>query len=228
MDLIIGRDANTAQLKVVNGTQVTLIGNPASVPMDVSRQHCKLEVIDKDTFVITNIKAANVTWVNGIQVQSKQITLADKVQLGANKYDLPLAQIVNKVVPSIVDITHLKAVLEDYEQTNLKYTIDERKFGAARSAVGIVSMLAIACGFIFGHGPFYLLIYGTAIALSIAFCVRQWLNAKKVPMLRRDLDKKFKREYVCPKCHYFFGFKTDYDDIIQYQKCPKCKTQFKV
>ena len=45
MDLIIGRDANTAQLKVVNGTQVTLIGSPASVPMDVSRQHCQLKVM---------------------------------------------------------------------------------------------------------------------------------------------------------------------------------------
>ena len=117
MDLIIGRDANTAKLKVVNGTQVTFIGNPASVPMDVSRQHCKLEIIDKDSFVITNIKAANVTWVNGIQVQSKQITLADKVQLGANKYDLPLAEIIKQTEPNIADITPLKAVWENYNNS---------------------------------------------------------------------------------------------------------------
>lgn len=227
MDLIIGREANTNQLIVVKGTQVvTLIGAPASVPMDVSRQHCKLEVIDKETFVITNIKAANVTWVNGVEVQSKQITLADSIQLGASRYNLPLKEIVDKALPSIVDITPLKAVWENYQQTNLNYTISERRVAAARAGVGIITMLAIACTFIFGHGPVYLTIYGIAIALSVAFWVVQFINAKKIPMLRNELKSIFEREYVCPKCGKYFGDKS-YDRLIrENDHCPSCKTIF--
>ena len=49
MELIIGRDGATAKLKVVNGTQVNLYGEAASVPVDVSRQHCQLTAIDDNT-----------------------------------------------------------------------------------------------------------------------------------------------------------------------------------
>ena len=90
MELIIGRDGATAKLKVVDGTEVKLYGEAASVPVDVSRQHCQLTAVDDNTFIIRNIKAANVTWVNGIEVQTKRITREDKVQLGQSRYLLPL------------------------------------------------------------------------------------------------------------------------------------------
>ena len=94
MELIIGRDGATAKLKVVDGTEVKLYGEAASVPVDVSRQHCQLTAIDDNTFIIRNIKAANVTWVNGIEVQTKRITREDKVQLGQSRYLLPLDEIL--------------------------------------------------------------------------------------------------------------------------------------
>ena len=96
MELIIGRDGATAKLKVVDGTEVKLYGEAASVPVDVSRQHCQLTAVDDNTFIIRNIKAANVTWVNGIEVQTKRITREDKVQLGQSRYLLPLDEILEQ------------------------------------------------------------------------------------------------------------------------------------
>lgn len=227
MDLIIGRDANTAQLKVVNGTQVTLIGAPASVPMDVSRQHCKLEVIDKDTFVITNIKAANVTWVNGVEVQSKQITLADKVQLGASKYVLPLAEIAGKVVPTIVDITPLKVVWENYKNgiKDIKKR-QQRNNLIASSYIG----LSILGGLLTFLIPSELQesvkgIIGFFAALLFAYGFYKRATFKGDDE-QEKLIQKLHDEYVCPNCNYFF--EKGYDILSKnFTCCPGCKAQFK-
>lgn len=226
MDLIIGRDANTAQLKVVNGTQVTLIGNPASVPMDVSRQHCKLEVIDKDTFVITNIKAANVTWVNGIQVQSKQITLADKVQLGTNKYNLPLAEIIKQTEPNIADITPLRTVWENYNNS----LIANRKRQQQNNLLSRVPMVFTLLGSVIAaasEGLRSVSIVFTVIAATIMLYGFYRIATDKSIEEQERLKKDFQNNYVCPKCGRFLGFQ-DYDIISQHSNCPYCRAQYKV
>lgn len=226
MDLIIGRDANTAQLKVMNGTQVTLIGAPASVPMDVSRQHCQLKVIDKDTFIITNIKAANVTWVNGVQIQSKQITLADMVQLGANKYNLPLAEIIKKTEPNIADIKPLKAVWENYNSS----LIANRKRQQQNNLLSRVPMVFTLLGSVIAAASEDLRsvsIVFTAIAATIMLYGFYRIATDKSIEEQERLKKEFQNNYVCPKCGRFLGFQ-DYDIISQHSNCPYCRAQYKV
>ena len=226
MDLIIGRDANTAQLKVVNGTQVTLIGSPASVPMDVSRQHCQLKVIDKDTFIITNIKAANVTWVNGVEVQSKQITLADKVQLGAGKYVLPLAEIIKQTEPNIADIRSLKAVWENYNNT----LIEIRKRQQQNNLLSRVPMVFTLLGGVVAAASEDLRsvsIVFTAIAAAIMLYGFYRIATDKSIEEQERLKKEFQSNYVCPKCGRFLGYQ-DYDIIRQHSNCPYCKAQYRV
>lgn len=223
MDLIIGRDANTAQLKVVNGTQVTLIGAPASVQMVITRQHCQLKVIDKDTFVITNIKAVDVTWVNGIQVQSKQITLSDKIQLGASKYVLPLAEIIKQTEPNIADIKPLKAVWENYNNT----LIEIRKRQQQNDLLSRVPMVFTLLGGGVAAASEDLRsvsIVFTAIAAAIMLYDFYQIATDKCFDEHEKLKKDFMRNYVCPKCSRFLGFQ-DYDIISQHSNFPCCKAQ---
>jgi hypothetical protein len=44
MELIIGRDASTSQLRITMGQQSKTFGVAGSVPMTVSRQHCSLTI----------------------------------------------------------------------------------------------------------------------------------------------------------------------------------------
>lgn len=226
MDLIIGRDANTAQLRVVNGSQVTLIGDPASVPMNVSRQHCQLKVIDKDTFIITNIKAANVTWVNGVEVQSKQITLDDKVQLGANKYVLPLSEIIKQTEPNIADIRQLKAVWDNYNNS----LIANRKRQQQNNLLSRVPMMFTLLGSVVAAASEDLRsisIVFTVIAATIMLYGFYRIATDKSIEEQERLKKEFQKNYVCPKCGRFMGFQ-DFDIIRQHSNCPYCRAQYKV
>lgn len=64
MQIIIGRDAKTSQLNVIIGQQTLRLGAPGSVPQTVSRQHCRITVTEGGTYVVENLKAANITYIN--------------------------------------------------------------------------------------------------------------------------------------------------------------------
>ena len=225
MELIIGRDGATAKLKVVDGTQVKLYGEAASVPGDVSRQHCQLTAIDDNTFVIKNIKAANVTWVNGIEIQTKRITRDDKVQLGQSRYELPLNEILEQVKPNIVDITPLKAVWEKYNAS----TIAIRKRQQTNNLLSRIPIFMTMLGGVLialneAIRPYSITF--TVIALLImAYGFYRQATDRAIDK-QEQLKKQFQRDYVCPKCGRFLGF-LDYDLLRQNNNCPGCKAKYK-
>lgn len=225
IQLIIGRDAQTGKIKVVNGTQMNLYGNPATVPPDVSRQHCQLTINDDGTMTLANIKAVNVTWVNGVEIQSKQIRHHDKVQLGPSQFNLPLSEIVKKEVPKTIDITPLKAVWECYNKQNIAIRKRQHANGMWASVPMVFSMLGGVVGgvlpvireFAFGF---------TAVALVImAYGLYRRFTDKSIEQ-QEEIKKQFQRDYVCPQCHHFMGYQ-DYDLLKQNTACPYCKTKFK-
>lgn len=225
MEYIIGRDAQTRQLAVSVNGQVKRIGQSGCVPMDVSRQHLSLSSLGGGQWQLKNLNAQNVTFVNGLAVESKHITEADKVELGQSHYLFPWNAVREPKVETI-DIRPLRSVWKDYEKQQLELQIAERKFNAARSAVGIITMLAIACSIILGHTTIYLVLYALAIGISVAFAIQAYNKAQEVPRLQQDMKKRFQRNYVCPKCGHFMGFQ-DYDIISQNEACPYCKTKYK-
>mgnify|MGYP002623241538 FL=1 len=225
MEYIIGRDAQTRQLAVSVNGQVKRIGQPGCVPMDVSRQHLSLSSLGGGQWQLKNLNAQNVTFVNGLAVELKNITEADKVELGQSHYLFPWDAVREPKVETI-DIRPLRNVWKDYEKQQLELQIAERKFNAARSAVGIITMLAIACSIILGHTTIYLVLYALAIGISVAFAIQAYNKAQEVPRLQQDMKKRFQRNYVCPKCGHFMGFQ-DYDIISQNEACPYCKTKYK-
>ena len=223
MKLIIGRDAQTSQLKVVNGSQAKLYGNAGSVPMDVSRQHCELSSTDNKTFVVTNIKAANVTWVNGVQIQSKQIALTDKIELGQSHYQIPLQQILQDSRP--VDISGLNAVWTWYESSLLKIK-QRQKANNLLSRVPIVFTLlgGLVSAISEDIRPFSIVLTVIALLIMLFGFYRIWTDKSEKD--QKELKKKFQQDYVCPKCNRFLGF-IDFDILDQYTNCPNCKAQYK-
>lgn len=225
MEIIIGRDQNTRQLSVVKDGKSMLYGSAGSVPMDVSRHHLSLQSVGDGRWLIKNLNERNVTFVNGIAVESKTVSESDKVELGNSHYLLPWTALREPKVET-TDIRPLKRIWDDYDSGRLDLQIAERKFNAARSAAGIVTMLAIACSFILGHGPVYLLLYALAIGISVAFAYKAYVNSADMPRRQKEMGKEFQRKYTCPKCGHFMGF-TDYEILAQNDACPYCRTKYR-
>ena len=225
MEIIIGRDQQTRQLSIVKDGVTKHYGQPGSVPMDVSRHHLSLQPIDEGKWKIKNLNEQNVTFVNGIAIESKSISEKDKVELGNSHYLLNW-DALSEPKEKTVDIRPLKIIWKEYDEKKFDSQIAERKFNAARSATGIITMLAIACSIILGHGPIYIILYALAIGISLAFTYLAYKKSTEVPKHQRELTKRFQQTYVCPKCGHFMGFQ-DYDILIQSDACPYCKTKYK-
>lgn len=225
MEIIIGRDQQTRQLSIVKDGVTKHYGQPGSVPMDVSRHHLSLQPIGEGKWKIKNLNEQNVTFVNGIAIESKNISENDKVELGNSHYLLNW-EALSESKEETVDIRPLKIIWKEYDEKKFDSQIAERKFNAARSATGIITMLAIACSIILGHGPIYIILYALAIGISLAFTYLAYKKSTEVPKQQRELTKRFQQTYVCPKCGHFMGFQ-DYDILIQSDACPYCKTKYK-
>lgn len=225
MEIIIGRDQQTRQLSIVKDGIAKNYGQSGSVPMDVSRHHISLQSTDEGKWKIKNLNEQNVTFVNGIAIESKTISENDKVELGNSHYLLSW-DALSEPKEETVDIRPLKKIWEEYDEKKFDSQIAERKFNAARSATGIITMLAIACSIILGHGPIYIILYALAIGISLAFTYLAYKKSTDVPKQQRELAKRFQQTYVCPKCGHFMGVK-DYDILSQDDACPYCKTKYK-
>lgn len=224
MAIIIGRDAQTRQLNVVKDGVAKKFGQAGSVPMDVSRQHISLTSAGTGKWQIKNLNDKNVTFVNGVAVENMTISEGDKVELGNSHYLFQWAAVQEPKVET-VDIRSLRNVWEKYDKENLELDIAERKFNAARSATGIITMLAIACSIIIGHSFIYILLYVLAIGISVMFTVQAYKKSSEVPQLRREIKKRFEQTYTCPKCGHFMGYQ-GYNILTQNDACPYCKRKY--
>lgn len=227
MDIIIGRDSDTSKLRLSVDKKIKLLGTEGSVPISVSRQHCSLTVNSDGTFRIKNLKSQNCTFVNGVQVESKIVKEEDVIELGADHYLLNW-NFVTEMVPKIVDISYLQYVWEQYTKDTLALTVKERKANSLRSGTGLLTMIAIAVSFILGKeqaGTLYLLLYGLAISLSLAFFIKSMFDAGKIPKERQALTEKFQHDYTCPNCGRYLS--QPYSQVKLFDRCPYCKTMFK-
>lgn len=223
MEIIVGRDQQTRKLRVsVDGKQ-GLYGQPNSVPLEVSRQHLSLTDKGDGKWQINNLNDQNVTYVNGVAIESKVVSEKDKIELGSSRYVLQWSLFSLPKI-EIVDIRHLKAVWEKYEEVKKETAIADKKFQVARSGTGIITMAAIICG-TQEHGPIYLIIYAIAIGLSVIFLIVAWSRTEKTPEILEQAKKIFKMKYVCPKCGRFI--KDEYDLIEEGDSCKFCKSKFK-
>ncbi len=229
MEILIGRDEKTAQLRLTVDNDATQYGEPDSVPLSVSRQHCSLVIGDDDQWQLNNLNPQNITRVNGIAINNKAVKPDDRVELGYENYLLPW-DAIKALIPPTADIRPLKNLWEEYTKANQQFKIKERRFNALRSGIGILSMAAIAFGFILGRNSnnhLYIILYLLALLLSVAFFIKTLRQSSTVVKEQEKIVKDFQTKCVCPHCGRYLGNYLFYENLAKNDNCPYCKIKFK-
>ncbi len=227
MNIIIGRDGATSRLKLTDGQNPKLFGAVGSVPMTVSREHCKLTIDASGTYRLENLKASNDTFVNGQAIISKAINKNDRIELGPEHYPVSweyLNQFAQAATPKMMDIRPLKLVWDNYERETQQDIIAERKFNTLRSTTGLIVMAAVALSFLVGHSTPYLILYGSAIVISVLFTLKAYKDAAARPKIRQQKKLEFTKRYKCSCCGHHY--KMEYIELAVYDKCPYCGATF--
>ena len=225
MEIIIGRDQQTRQLCIVKDGNSKLYGQPNSVPMDVSRHHICLQPAGNGKWQIKNLNERNVTFVNGIAVESKTISEKDKIELGNSHY-LFQWDALNEPKVETIDIRSLKKVWDDYQQEDTAIRNRQKNNGLLASIPLGFSMLG---GIIAGVAPeireVALVFTGIAFLLFIYGLYRRSQDNSTIELKR--LQEDFDQKWVCPKCKRPLTCFRSYTILSQNDACPFCKTKFK-
>lgn len=233
MEILIGRDPDTSCLSLQvdgkRGKDPTII-----FPNTVSRlkpnentAHCRIS-IRGNILKITNLNPQNVTYVDGVEITStKEIDTYSIIELGADQYRINIQKLLKNigyVVP--VSITHLKRVWERYDRALLKLQVNQQKAANQQKLQGLISQASVLCVIIPSvipsvpiPGIIRVLLVIVALSLGLFFYIKGTRTDESFVMKKREIDEKFKDDYVCPKCGYFFGF-TPYDSLRYKKNCP--------
>jgi len=232
MDLIIGRDAETSQLNVSAGTRRYRFFAPDSVPMDVSRRHCIVSVDGDGKVVVRNANAANVTFVNGIEIDQMPVTADDRIELGHSRYFLDLAQVIRTLMPQQqpkveLDISPLQKIWDDYVVQDLGLQRRQKNVSLLASIpMGFTMLGGVVTGLSATMRPYAIVFTGIALAIMAYGIYRRFTD--DTPNRRQRLKEDFMLKYVCPnpKCRHFMG-NMPYASLRARVECPYCKTAFK-
>lgn len=192
MEIIIGREEGARRLHCIVGGREFNIGQAGAVPLSVSRRHCKISV-NGSNISIENIKAQNVTFVDGNQVVSKGITSNSRVQLGEERFLVPLQQILQlagvsaangmdpqKEAPTF-SLKPMKAVWEEYDNRRMKIQNDAAKSANKQRLQGLFSMFGMCLGFIPGIDPtIRIIIIVAALSIGIYFFIKLCLKKQEI------------------------------------------------
>lgn len=225
MEIIIGRDQNTRQLIINKDGQIKLYGLPGSVPMDVSRNHASLQPMGVGRWQIKNLNDRNVTFVNGIAVESKTISESDRIELGNSHYLFQWNALSEPKVETI-DIRHLERIWDWYETTQLEMKESERRIQNNQKLASMLSSCGILFVFVEGLGFLRFVLMGLSILITLYLWYRGNNSDSSLNIRLNDLSKEFRKKYTCPRCGHFMG-NIPYDVLIQNDGCTNCKRRFK-
>ncbi len=249
--ILIGREAGQGRLLVAlqgSSAKVT-IGSVGSVPSSVSRclpdvgtAHCKIEIDHSGNMVITNMKSENITYVNGLQVQSKRIDSTSSISLGRERFPINLNTVLRAAItlagntssvpapkPSkTYSIRHLERVWNEYEEAMETIQRNQQERGKRRMLpimIGTASaILAPIVGY-FSTQTLWVTIPIAAISFIIYF--RNYTEKDTSIEDKKKVVNKLYDDYVCPNpdCHHFMG-NQPYKLMRQNTKCPYCHCNF--
>ncbi len=233
MEIIIGREEGARRLHCMADGREFAIGAAGSVPFSVSRQHCKITV-DGSHITIENIKPQNITFVDGNQIVSKRISATSKVQLGEERFLIPLLQILQLATgvrpqpeAPTFSLGSLEKVWNEYESRRMEIQNKAAKSANHQRLQGVLSMLGMCIGFIPGMPPILrIVVMGAALSIAVYFFIKGSLN-DTVQQQLHDLDEEYAKKYKCPNptCGKPFGSIPYY--TIKYNKqCVACGCKY--
>lgn len=231
--ILIGREPGPERrlLVAISGGKTAAIKRV--VPGSVSRcrtadgtAHVKITVGQDGNMTIANMKARNLTYVNGAEIASKRITAADTVELGPERFDINLATVIETakkiaaeggaVQQEAFDISHLEEVWNRCHDSLKELRERQKKVNLIRSGCGIFTMCAMPC--IFFLGPVGYALTGVGVLGNIYSFVGM-KNDRSTDEQERIVEE-FQDSYVCPHCGKFLG-NTSYKRIKVQFKSPK-------
>lgn len=225
MEIIVGRDQKTRQLSVVKDGKVQLYGQPNSVPMDVSRHHISLQPIGSGKWMVKNINEKNVTYVNGIAIESKAVSENDKIELGKSHYLFHWDAIQEPKIETL-DIRPLKRVWEEYNESNINIRIRQKNNGLLASFPIVLTMLGgLVSSLVADEYKPYAYIFTVIAFIVMVYGLYRRFTDDSINE-QEEVKKNFQRSYTCPKCGHFLGYQ-DYDILVQSDACPHCKVKFR-
>lgn len=228
MQIIIGRDAKTSQLDVIIGQQTIRLGAPGCVPQTVSRQHCRITVSEDGSYLVENLKAANITYINNIGIEKKKMRRDDTLALGTDRYQVDTKSVfaaIDKATPKMADIRPLQKIWEEHEQYIINQKIKNSKFVAIASSTGLFTIGAMVYTFVSGGDETIRnTLYCIAAILILITFIKRWRDASRVPIEQKKINDKFRHDYSCPNCSHSFSM--NYEELQKYDNCPFCKAKF--
>lgn len=244
MEIIIGREEGARRLHCIADGREFNIGPAGSVPTSVSRKHCKI-TINGSNLSIENLKPQNITFVDGNQVFCKAITATSKVQLGNERYSIPIQEILRLatggVVPTssmggnvppkqeapVFSLKPLKGVWDEYDRRKLEIQEAAAKAANMSRMQGILSMCGMCIGIIPGMPPAVrIIIVVASLGVGVYFFLKGMSNDSVQKQLR-DLDEEFANKYNCPNpaCGKPFGG-VPYRQIEFNKQCFACGCKY--
>ena len=238
MEIIIGREEGVRRLHCIVEGREFYVGQAGSVPLSVSRCHCKISV-NGSNISIENIKAQNVTFVDSNQIFSKVIAPTSRVQLGEEKFLVPLQQILqlagastNNVGDTIIEtptfsLKPMKEVWKEYDKRRMEIQNNAVKSANKQRLQGIFSMLGMCLGFIPGINPIIrIVIIVAALSIAVYFFIKGSVG-ETVQQQLHDLDEEYAKKYKCPNpaCGRPFGA-IPYRNIEYNKQCLACGCKY--
>lgn len=248
----IGRESGTNRLYayfIFNGhLKGVRIGNPGYVPNSVSRAlpsedkaHISLHVSENGNLNLTNLKSENITFVNGSQIVSKQISEKDLVELGSDKFRLEILSILESISNVLenqinsnpnskkeiktYNISHLETIWNEFKNGQKEIKEKQKKINLIRSGCGIFTMCAMPT--IFFLGPIGYVLTGIGVIGNLYSFVGMKKSDPQEEM--EELTDNFQERYVCPNpdCRRFLGnYKYSMMKNQYKMECPYCKSKF--
>lgn len=237
MELIIGREAMTPQsiggrLHVVtSGRKEYFVGMEGSVPKTVSHQHCKIIINPDGSMLLINLKPTNITFINGIEVAQKSISRTDRIEMGSGRYVVDLEAVLDAVeseIPKIYDISHLKAIWDNYMAQKKNLDSEREKMQLIQMVPSLFSAAAMLCAFIEDLAQFRVVLFVIFFGSMLFLFIYRKRHIGDFSAKLEKLKEQFHRDYVCPNpdCRRFMG-DISYDDLIKQAKsCNVCKAVY--
>lgn len=241
MEILLGREPEGSKLIVVVDGKTYKMDTGQSVPNTVSRwdhktsrAHCRI-VIGTKGMRIENLNDENVTYVNGEEVESCAITRTSVIELGDDQYRIDFARILKLIgYQPTYSLKHLRRVWEQYDRELLNLQLEEKKKQNQQKLQGIISQVSMVCVIIPSVMPQFplppelraVLVVG-ALVMGIYFYIKGNKVDDSFIIKKRELDERFKNEYVCPnpKCKAPLGT-IPYDTLKLRKKCTVCNCNY--
>lgn len=229
MEILVGREQHSRRLSITKEGKVQLAGNPGSVPVDVSRNHLSLTPQGANKWKIKNLNDLNVTYVNGVAIESKVVSENDKVELGKSHYLLSWDFIRGPKVET-VDFRKLKYVWENYNEENIAIRKRQKNNGLLASIPmlfstlgGILTTISFVSPTIPPQFRAITLVFTILALILMVYGLYKRFADDSIDR-QEEMKKELQRTYVCPKCKHFLGYQ-DFDLIMQNDACPYCKAK---